>query len=623
MKRKKLFVALLSTALIVQGTGIMAMAKVTTGEAKILQRTQIASDSNASSDVGDSEDLEDIEDIEDLEDTEGLEDIEDLKEIAATYDAGVASPSDAEAVVSSEQDLTRAVADGVSTIYIDGSISLTDKLFIKRDADIHMMGGSLTCGLGRPGDNSPNQMITVAEGAKLTLSDIEINASGWGNETAGSSRARAYMIYSMPNSEIVIGEGTTLICEPESLEGNVVKRALFLGGYCEMNSGTVKGFSDGGISVAEGAQFVMNGGEITENGNYTNEENFSTAGAGIQGLGSIELNGGSINSNEYGVWVNGKFVMNDGEVIQNTWGIYNNNADGLNNEQYAPVTTINGGTVIDNKSGITNLTRGTLIINSGAEVSGVNIAPQNYRTFSRAASTDVSCVIKNDEYAKLSINGGNISAQNENEIAIYNMETGKLEMAGGTITAAGTAIKNENPTIGDVKLTSGKIISTGENGKAIDNQGYMEATGDMEIEASNQYLVAVTHNDGGKVAPSSMMAGNGEELKFTISPDSGYKISSVKLDGEEKGAVSSYSLIVSGNHAIEVEFVKKQSGGSSGSGGSGGSGRASGTSASKAAVIPDMPGAWFQDQVGWRFVNADGSAYSNTWVYKSNNWYWI
>lgn len=276
----------------------MAMAKVTTGETKILQRTQIASDSNVSSDVGDSEDLEDIEDfqnIEDLEDIEGLEDIEDLKEIAATYDsARVASPSDAEAVVSSEQDLTRAVADGVSTIYIDGSISLTDKLFIKRDADIHMMGGSLTCGLGRPGDNSPNQMITVAEGAKLTLADIEINASGWGNETAGSTRARAYMIYSMPDSEIVIGEGTTLICETESLEGKVVKRGLFLGGYCEMNSGTIKGFSDGGITVAEGAQFVMNGGEITENGNYTNEENFPTKGAGIQGLGSI-------NSNEYGV----------------------------------------------------------------------------------------------------------------------------------------------------------------------------------------------------------------------------------------------------------------------------------------------------------------------------------
>lgn len=647
MTRKKLFMVLLSAALIVQGTGMMAIAKVTTDEGKTSQNMQIASDSNAEYDSDDPEDADEIEDnnnpedadeiidnndpedanenkdINDREDVDGIENIDNLEEFVSLYKGvRVASPSEAETVVSSERELTEAVAQGVNTIYIDGNISLTNRLFIQKNTDIHLMGGSLSCGLERPGDSSPNQMIAVAEGAKLTLSDIEINATGWGNANAASSRVRAYTIYSMPDSEIVIEDGTNLLCEPEDMGGKVVKRGLFLGGYCEMNGGTVRGFSDGGVTVAEGAHFILKGGEITENGNYTKENDFPTAGAGIQGLGSIELNGGIVNSNEYGIWVNGNLVINEGEVSQNIWGVYNNNADGKNDEQYAPVTTINGGVITDNETAITNLTRGTVVINDGAEISGP-IIQQNYRIFSRSALMETSCVIRNSEYAKLSINGGSITAQNENTIAVYNMETGKLEMDGGTIIAAGTAIKNENPTIGEVKLTKGTISLTGENGKAIDNQGYMEASGDIEIEASNQYLIAVSHNDGGKVSPSTLMASKGSMLNFTISPDNGYKISSVKLDGEEKGIISALELTVAGNHAIEVEFAIKQSGGSGGSGGSSGSGRSSRAAAAKTDVIPETPGTWSQDQNGWRFVKSDGSSYSNTWVRKSNNWYWI
>lgn len=651
MKRKKLFMVLLSAALIVQGTGMMAIAKVTTDEDKTSQNMQIASDSNAEYDSDDPKDADEIEDnnnlkdadeIEDdnnpeyadeiidnndLEDVDGIKNIDNLEEIVSLYKGvRVASPSEAETVVSSEQELTKAVAQGVNTIYIDGNISLTDSLFIRKDTDIHLMGGSLSCGLGRPVDNSPHQMITVDEGAKLTLSDIEINATGWGNANAASSRVRVYTIYSMPDSEIVIEDGTNLLCEPEDLGGKVVKRGLFLGGYCEMNGGTVRGFSDGGVTVAEGAHFILNGGEITENGNYTKANDFPTAGAGIQGPGYIELNGGIVNSNEYGIWVNGNFVMIDGEVSQNIWGIYNNKA-GTNNEQYEPAT-ISGGVITDNVIGIDNCIGGTAVLNHGAEISGPT-TQQNYRTFSRSALTETSCVIRNSDNAKLYINGANITAQNENTIAVYNMETGKLEMDGGTIRATGTAIKNENPTIGEVRLTKGTISLTGGNGKAIDNQGYMEASGDMEIEASNQYLIAVSHNDGGKVSPSTLMASKGATLNFTISPDNGYKISSVKLDGEEKGIISALELAVAGNHAIEVEFAVKQSGGSggsggsSGSGGSGGSGRSGGTAAAKTDVIPETPGTWSQDQNGWRFVKSDGSSYSNTWVRKSNNWYWI
>lgn len=606
MKERKIAAIVLSSAIIVSGMGTVTMAEGSTKVQQEVQTVQKASDSNA----------------EKNQDTNK----EEKQEVNRTRSnkEKKASSSDADVVVTNEQELKNAIGSGKSTIIIEGDISLTDPLFISSGKSISLTGGKLSCGMGHPGDDNPNHMITVDEGASLKLSDVEIDATGWGNDKSVDSeerRIQCYTIIGNSGCEIVIEDGTQIYCEPEEMKGKVAKRGIFLKGNCIMNGGMISGFTDGGITVMNNANFTMNNGEITENGNYEKMDKFLTAGAGIQGSGNVELNGGNISSNEYGIWNLGKFVMNSGEISQNIFGIYNCNTS--DDVQYKPEAIISGGTVENNETAITNLSGGTVTITGDATING-SFSTQKFIGYSlKKESADTPYVIRNNDKATLNIAGGTINAYASNEIAIFNDNTSKLYMTDGTITSAGIAIRNENPTAGQVKLSNGTIQLIGTEGKAIDNLGYLEATSGLMIESENnsQYLIAVSHNEGGKISPSTSVESVGKEIHFEFKPDSGYKISKVTIDGEPKGAVSSWDLTVEHAHEVKAEFEKIQSSGSGSSGGSG-SGSSRTTVASSTKNIPETPGSWIQDQTGWKFITG-AVPYNNTWIRKNNAWYWV
>jgi hypothetical protein len=65
---------------------------------------------------------------------------------------------------------------------------------------------------------------------------------------------------------------------------------------------------------------------------------------------------------------------------------------------------------------------------------------------------------------------------------------------------------------------------------------------------------------GGKISPagtSSVSSGSG--MTFSITPATGYRISSVMVDGKAIGVVSSYTFSrVAANHKIAATFNRKQ-----------------------------------------------------------------
>ena len=79
----------------------------------------------------------------------------------------------------------------------------------------------------------------------------------------------------------------------------------------------------------------------------------------------------------------------------------------------------------------------------------------------------------------------------------------------------------------------------------------------------------MTAGKGGTISPSgSVRVREGGSLALTITPDKGYVVSSVKVDGKSVGAVKSYTLTnVMGSHAITVTFRKAGSPVSGDSGG--------------------------------------------------------
>ena len=100
------------------------------------------------------------------------------------------------------------------------------------------------------------------------------------------------------------------------------------------------------------------------------------------------------------------------------------------------------------------------------------------------------------------------------------------------------------------------------------NTNYTTLTGEIELlyhksngggsSGYSYYTIEATAGAGGSISPSgSVSVREGGDQTFTITPDKGYAVSNVKIDGKSIGAVKSYTFEnVSRTHTIEVIFVK-------------------------------------------------------------------
>lgn len=107
----------------------------------------------------------------------------------------------------------------------------------------------------------------------------------------------------------------------------------------------------------------------------------------------------------------------------------------------------------------------------------------------------------------------------------------------------------------------------GDNATA--NECYLMEV-DVREKAQEYFDVTATANEHGSINPSGIISiKKGENQTFTITPDSGYIIADVFVDGISVGAVKSYTFEnVTANHTISATFERKSDGGSSSSGGS-------------------------------------------------------
>ena len=72
-----------------------------------------------------------------------------------------------------------------------------------------------------------------------------------------------------------------------------------------------------------------------------------------------------------------------------------------------------------------------------------------------------------------------------------------------------------------------------------------------------RYTISVIQSAGGSISPSTTSVARGSGKSFTITPDEGYVIADVRVDGRSVGAVSSYTFEnVSAKHTITAEFTR-------------------------------------------------------------------
>ena len=166
----------------------------------------------------------------------------------------------------------------------------------------------------------------------------------------------------------------------------------------------------------------------------------------------------------------------------------------------------------------------------------------------------------------------------EGNLDTYTVETGAFTLknptkSGYTFTGwSGTGLDGEN----NMTVT----IPTGSTG----NRTY---TAHWRYNGSGHsysyYTIKATAGTGGSISPSgNVSVREGRDQTFTITPDKGYAVANVKIDGKSIGAVKSYTFEnVRRTHTIEVIFMK-----------------ASGNP--QTGVFVDVPeGSYYEEAVNW------------------------
>ena len=95
---------------------------------------------------------------------------------------------------------------------------------------------------------------------------------------------------------------------------------------------------------------------------------------------------------------------------------------------------------------------------------------------------------------------------------------------------------------------------------AFDAAGNMGEATVTVIYEKPTFKINSSSSTGGSISPSGIISVNyGDSKTFTITPNSGYKISSVKVDGKSIGPVSSYTFTnITSDHTIEAIFEKEK-----------------------------------------------------------------
>ena len=178
----------------------------------------------------------------------------------------------------------------------------------------------------------------------------------------------------------------------------------------------------------------------------------------------------------------------------------------------------------------------------------------------------------------------------------YNLAGGTAEGNPSTYTIETKAFTLKNPTKSGYTFTgwSGTGL-TGENNMTVTiptgSTGNRAYTAHWRYNGSGHsysyYTIKATAGAGGSISPSgNVSVREGRDRTFTITPDKGYAISNVKIDGKSIGAVKSYTFEnVRRTHAIEVIFMKANGNPQTG-------------------VFVDVPeGSYYEEAVDWAVEN--------------------
>ncbi|HWR24015.1 MAG TPA: DUF11 domain-containing protein [Feifaniaceae bacterium] len=392
------------------------------------------------------------------------------------------------------------------------------------------------------GDNKPGGDITISGGTVTTGSESGAGIGGGINGNGGNIAVTGGTVIAASSTGAGIGGG----------DGGD-------SGAIAISGGVITAESTGGAGVGGGRD---GGGETIEisGGSLTAQGGLGAAGIGVGNSsagGAVSITGGTVaaQGGEYGPGIgsgspgmgggdggNGGTISVSGGTVTARGG---SNAAGIGGGwlRSGGAVSISGGSVLAAKGG-----GGAEDIGHGVELSpGVLISG----TLTNGQTPD-----ENVYLTKVTLSGAGAVPVDSLGIAhngaayaygINDMSSnvnGMLYLylpAGASTTAAQAA-----------GTYTGEIVTLGDH------------SAEGTLYADRSYTITASAGAGGSISPSGTVpAAEGSSRTFTITPDTGYGIDFVLVDGVDQGAISSYTFTnVNAGHTISAAFRYMGSGGS-------------------------------------------------------------
>ena len=216
---------------------------------------------------------------------------------------------------------------------------------------------------------------------------------------------------------------------------------------------------------------------------------------------------------------------------------------------------------------------------------------------SGVTSTLVTAVSGNGE--PVSINGQALSTGGSATVAIPNSGTTDIVVGIGAKTYTLTILRNSGTggnEGGGGSGGSGTGGNEGGGGSGGSGTGGNEGSGGSGYSGYSYYTIKATAGTGGSISPlGSISVREGRDQTFTITPDKGYAVANVKIDGKSIGAVKSYTFEnVRRTHTIEVIFMKANGNPQTG------------------VFVDVATGSYYEDAVDWAVENGITKGTTNT-----------
>ncbi len=406
--------------------------------------------------------------------------------------------AEGEVIVKTEQELLAAIANasGPTVIRIEGTVTIAKTLVIDGGRKITLTGDGTIAAASNFTILHESMIYISGEGTALTVEC----------EVAGNASRSAYC---------------SVLCATNSADLTLNDGADIHGGYAG---------NGGGVRVTRGdtepGAFTMNGGWIHDN------EAGNGAGLALDNqAGQHLIRGGSITNNRAtgtgyggGIWVGSEVGL-----------------------------TMTGGTVTDNTTTKDTIYAG-IVVNSNASTkpwTGVYITSGEVTADIIRIEGDSNT---NGLTARLQISSG----------ATLN---GDVSIGFNTYDLVEDKLRNEGTINGDVSLEDRTgLTNTGTiNGTVtveeiviVDNSGTI--TGDIVSATPDKAPNTITATAGpnGSISPSgAVVVQPGQAQTFTITPDTGYDIQDVLVDGVSVGARTSVTFMSAiKDHTITASFVR-------------------------------------------------------------------